>query len=186
MPTYPFATLQGVSSYHPRHITSCRYPHPKPIFLLSNPTPLPLTDSSPCRLTVPCLVGVGVGLPSRSFPRIVEPTLRTGRTRVPTKPLRFRPVRPRPSQFNFNCLLSSSIFVWASSPVWIEHSTDRHCSIRPTVSVTCAEVLSVGLAAGGELKDWNATSCAGLLLVERLETARDLPPDAKSVEACEL
>lgn len=72
--------------------------------------------SSPCLLTVPCLVGVGVGLPSRSSPRIVELTLPIGLTLLPTKPLRFRPVRPRPSQFNLSCLLSSSILAWASSP----------------------------------------------------------------------
>jgi len=133
--------------------------------------------SSLCLLTVPCLVGVGVGLPSRSSPRIVDLTLVMGLTLLPTKPFRFLPVRPRPNQFSFSCLLSSSIFPCASSPDWIEHNTDRHCSIRPTVSVTWEEELSLGLAAGGELNDWKATSCAGLLTTDKFDAARDLPPE---------
>ena len=113
----------------------------------------PLSRSSLWRLTVPCLVGVGVGLPSRADPRIVDPTERIGRMRVPTKPLRFLPVLPLPSQLSFNCLFSSSILICPSSPVCTEHNTLRHCNIRPTVSVTWALELSVGRAAGGLLND---------------------------------
>ena len=136
---------------------------------------------SGCLTTVPCLVGVGVGLPSllpsTACPLIVLPILLTGLTRLPTKPFRFRPVLPRPSQFSFSCRLSSSSFCCGPSPDCTEHSTHRHCSIRPTVSVTCLLSVSEGRAAGGLEKDWNATSCAGLLPVDKLLVALLLAPE---------
>ncbi len=99
---------------------------------------------------VDALVGVGVGLPSAS--RLYELVLGY-LTLVPTKPRRFRPVLPRPSQFSFSSLPNSSILACASSLDCTPASTERHCSIRPTVSVTCDDDLSVGLAAGGDAKD---------------------------------
>src|SRR3954452_10025675 len=108
--------------------------------------------------TVPALVGVGVGLPSLSLTVSTLLSVLGLATRVPTKPLLFLPVRPLPSQLSFNSLASSSIFSCASSPLCTDASTLTHCSIRPTVSVTCAELESDGRAAGGELKDSNATS----------------------------
>jgi hypothetical protein len=108
--------------------------------------------------TVPALVGVGVGLPSLSLTVSTLLSVIGLATRVPTKPLLFLPVRPLPSQLSFNSFVSSSIFPCASSPLCTDASTLTHCSIRPTVSVTCAELESDGRAAGGELNDSNATS----------------------------
>lgn len=73
-----------------------------------------------------------------SWPRLPPGTL------APTRPLRFLPVRPLPSQFSFKPLHNSSILRWLSSsllPVELPGVTPTlartlmHCSIRPTVSV---------------------------------------------------
>jgi hypothetical protein len=60
-----------------------------------------------------------------------------------------------------------------------------HWSILPTVSVTCADEVSVGLAVGGDANDWNAISCAGF---DVLDVARDRPAEEppSKVDDCEL
>lgn len=113
-------------------------------------------------------LGVGVGLPSLA-----------GRIRVPTKPLRFRPVLPLPSQLSFNSLLKPSIFSCASSPLWTLASTLTHCNIRPTISVTWA--LS---NTGRERGDVNEGNSGADVFDVALLRAPSEPPS--SVEPCEL
>ena len=66
---------------------------------------------------------------------------------VPTNPRLCRPVLPLPNQFNFNSFTNRSIFLCASSLLCTLASTLTHCSILPTISVTCAE--SIGCVGGG-------------------------------------
>lgn len=61
----------------------------------------------------------------------------------PTNPCLCLPVLPLPNQLYFNSLFRRPIFSCASSLDCRETSTDTHCSMRPTVSVTL--VLSMGV-----------------------------------------
>lgn len=96
-------------------------------------------------------------------PKFNPPPLLLG----PTNPCLCLPVLPLPSQLYFNSLFSRPIFSCASSPDCKLTSTDTHCSMRPTVSVTFALSMgcwrSKGGALGGECK------CAMVEAAEELD-----------------